>query len=277
MPVKTAQIDTLPVSFFEAPMESFNEFGIGFLRVGTARDAPHLLGSGILVTTCGQHAILTAHHVLEILPKTGRLGLVLESSLRQTTVDTAGLVYKEIARGTVDREGPDLGAVILPAPIAATLSSKKVFYNLDLRREKLLNNPPPRDFGVWFVNGFVDERTVTAPGVDGYSSVRGFFNLSAAGGPDEEASVVGEFDYYEMPVFYPGPNIPRSFGGMSGGGLWQMEIHDDNGVLKPKTPPWLSGVVFYQEETRDNRGAVKCHGRLSVYKAAYEAIATGKW
>lgn len=58
---------------------------------------------------------------------------------------------------------------------------------------------------------------------------------------------------------------------MSGGGLWQVPIYKtEQGVWRHKTP-WLSGVVFYQEETQANRGAVKCHGRHSVYKVAYDA------
>ena len=45
--------------------------------------------------------------------------------------------------------------MILSPQIAAVTAAKKIFYNLDLRRDKLLSSPPERDYGVWFVNGFV--------------------------------------------------------------------------------------------------------------------------
>jgi hypothetical protein len=276
MPTQVVPITELPQSFFEAVAQDLQEFGVGFLRIEDTRDGQDavLLGSGTLVKAAGKHAILTAHHVLEVLPRTGRLGLILAPTVHQHTIDTTGLIYKEIARGSVDQDGPDLGAVILSPQIAAAIAARKIFYNLDLRREKLLSNPPERDYGVWFVNGFVAEGTRHEPGRDQYTAIKAFFNLTGAGGPDTEATEVGDYDYYAFPVTYGAQSVaPRSFQGMSGGGLWQVPISkDEQGVWRHKTP-WLSGVVFYQEETQANHGAVKCHGRRSVYKVAYDTVA----
>ena len=268
-------ITNLPDSLLEAVALDLAQYSIGFLRI---EDTPRgqdaiLLGSGTLVTVGSTHAILTAHHVLHVLPKHGRLGLILSPTLHQHTVDTQALVYREIARGTVDSEGPDLGAVILAPPIAAAIAAKKTFYNLDSRREQLLHRPPDRHDGVWFVHGFVGERTVEEPGRDGFSLIKGFYSFSGAGGPEEPPISIGNHDYFAFPVSYGARSVaPTSFGGMSGGGLWQVTlIRDPQGDIRPKKS-LLSGVVFYQEATTDTQCGVKCHGRSSVYKVAYEAI-----
>lgn len=218
------------------------------------------------------HAILTTQHVLSILPRSGRLGLALSRTAQQDTVDTQGLAFLPIARGTVDAEGPDLGAVVLAPSIASSIAAKKSFYPVDFHRDRVLYSPPDIREGVWFINGFVDERTVEERDKDGYHLVKGFYNLCGAGQPDHTI-VVGDHDYFDFPVSYDARSIaPTSFGGMSGGGLWQIPlIRDAERQIKYETP-LLSGVVFYQEPTTDNYCGVKCHGRASVYRIAFEAI-----
>jgi hypothetical protein len=150
--------------------------------------------------------------------------------------------------------------------------SGKVFYNLEMRRDLLLKTPPLLCDGVWFVNGFIAERTITVHGHERYSLIKGFQNLSGECSP-EPAVIVGEHDYFAVPVSYGGRSVaPKSFGGMSGGGLWQVLLtRDENGNLRHK-PPLLSGVVFYQECDREGSLAVKCHGRVSVYQVVYDAL-----
>ena len=111
-------------------------YTIGFVRIGVknSHETADLLGSGVLVTANKQWAILTAHHVLEILPNTGRLGLVLSNKEEKTTIDIDGIDYVKIDRGRIDADGPDIGFVKLSNNIASTLGAKKSFYNLDKRK-----------------------------------------------------------------------------------------------------------------------------------------------
>jgi len=273
-PVEELPLGELPTAVIEAASRDLVDYIIGFLLVENTprgQDA-RLLGSGTLVSVGTTHAVLTAHHVVSILPRTGRLGLIVSPTLHQHTVDTQGLKYIEIARGTNDAVGPDLGAVVLAPSIASAIAAKKTFYNLDLRRDQLLLTPPDEHDGFWFVNGFIDEKTVEEPGRDGYSAIKGFYNFSGAGGP-EGPVMVGDHDYFAFPVDYVGRSVaPRSFGGMSGGGLWQVPLmRDAQGRITHKNP-LLSGVVFYQDPTTETYCGVKCHGRQSVYRVAYDAI-----
>ena len=179
----------------------------------------------------------------------------------------------KIDRGSVDSEGPDLGALIVAPAIAANLSAHKVFYNLQLRQQKLLEKPPRLVEGVWFLNGFVAEGTKEEIGRQGYEKIKGFLLFSGAAGVDTEYERDG-YDYFDVPITYTKEfSIPRDFGGMSGGGLWQVPLIKKRSTGKLQHEELLfSGVVFYQQPIRDNESMVRCHGRRSVYEIAYDAI-----
>ena len=66
--------------------------------------------------------------------------------------------------------------------------------------------------------------------------------------------------------------MPKSWGGMSGGGLWQVQLKRDMGTVRAISPYVLSGVLFYQWPTTPEVCGVRAHGRKSVYDVAYRAI-----
>jgi len=278
--VEEHPLGDLPEAVIEAAARDVANYSIGFLNVKSPprrSEDVRLLGSGTLVSVGSTHAILTAHHVLSVLPRSGRLALILSPTAQQHSVDTQGLGYIEIARGRIESDGPDLGAIVLAPSIANSIGAMKSYYRLDSHRDHLLNSPPHIRDGFWFVNGFVHEWTVEEQGKDGWGLAKGFYNMSGAGGPDH-AAVDGDHDYFAFPVSYGGRSAaPKSFGGMSGGGLWQVPLaRNGEGQIKYKTP-LLSGVIFYQEPTTETYCGVKCHGRVSVYKVAFEAIGRFKF
>ena len=96
--------------------------------------------------------------------------------------------------------------------------------------------------------------------------------MAAFGGPDEAPVNRDGFDFISMPVTYgSNPDIPLSFEGMSGGGLWQIQLTNEAAGIEAGEL-LLSGVVFYQEALSNNRRNVICHYRNSVYQTAYERI-----
>jgi hypothetical protein len=142
------------------------------------------------------------------------------------------------------REMPRFSGSLAYVFAARRTVGQKTFYNLDLRRDQMLSAPLDLHDGFWFVNGFIDEKTVEEKGRSGYERIKCFYNLSGAGGPEKEI-LVGEHDYFAFPVDYDGGSIaPSSFGGMSGGGLWQVPLtRDADGQINHQAP-LLSGVVF---------------------------------
>lgn len=270
------QVADIPDSLKSDIVRRLAEYSVGFLRLGDTPDGrdAFLLGSGTLVVIGNTFAILTAHHVIQALPRRGRLGIFLAPTFAPHSVDTQGLAYLELARGNHDSEGPDLGAVVLAPSIAGAITAKKTFYNLELRRERLLHNPPNSRDGIWFLHGFVEENTVVEPDtVLGYGLVKRFYSFGGIGRP-KSVLQMGDHDYLTVSISPAAqPPVPKSFGGMSGGGIWQVPLARDKSGDLVQQMPLLSGVAFYQDAVTEEGSAVRCHGRASVYGIAYDAIA----
>lgn len=267
---------SIPSDLINGAMRDVVDFTVGFVRPSDSLDrAPELLGSGTLVSVAGKRAIVTAEHVLShikrAVPNDARLGLLLLPNLPRLSIALASVNCMPIARGRIDSQGPDLGAILLSADVAGSIAAKKNFYNLDRDRDQLLTNPPDRRHGFWFVSGFPATEAVREVDEDG--EVVRFMNLHGVGGP-EEPETRGVYDYYKFPV--PEGNreqAPKSFGGMSGGGFWQIRIRRvPEGLVTLR--PLLSGVVYFQIDTPQEL-ALLCHGRRSVYEVAYRCIETG--
>lgn len=234
-------------------------------------DAVDLQGSGVLVSAGGTRAILTAQHVLKTLPRSGRIPLFLQRTGEPHSIDTAGLAFLDIARGREDHVGPDLAALVLAPQIGASIAAKKLFFNLDLPRAKALEGLPDLRDGVWCAQGFLDERGVVAADPADGVATKYFYNFSGLGGPDQTQELDG-YDYFEFPVSAESRDgAPRSWGGMSGGGLWQVPLKQKGEDVVPLAPI-LSGILFYQHPTTETVSGVRAHGRRSVYEIAYAAI-----
>ena len=125
--------------------------------------------------------------------------------------------------------------------------------------------------GVWVANGFLDERSrVVVEGVG--HRVKGFYNFSAFGGP-EAPETHGEYDYYDYLVTPESrAGTPTSWGGMSGGGIWQVSLRREGGAIVAAGVGLLSGILFYQHPTTATLCGVRGHGRQSVYRLAYASI-----
>jgi hypothetical protein len=228
----------IPETLVASVIETLALHTVAFLRIekhAGGRDA-NLLGSGVFVSAGKQRAILTAHHVLEQLEGATRIPLFLQKAREPHTIDAAGVQLLKIARGRDEAVGPDLGALVLAPQIAGALETKKVAYNLDRRRDQLLNDPPPLDLGPWFAQGFLEERTAVMPAPDDGEPTKYFYNFTGMGGPDE-IHTIGEYDYLDFPVSYEArEGSPVRWGGMSGGGLWQVPIRRMEDRLVPLSP-----------------------------------------
>lgn len=57
------------------------------------------------------------------------------------------------------------------------------------------------------------------------------------------------------------------FGGVSGGGLWRVQIYHspESGHIESKVV--LEGIAFYELGTGNGKGIVRCHGVQSIEKA----------
>jgi len=237
------------------------------------KDNPaQFVGSGTLVQINSIYGILTANHILDVLPSNGYIGLVLPtpSQTHRYQIESSFLTKISIARCELDADGPDLGIIILPQTNVRQISAYASFYNLSFDRDSHVNNPINTKAGVWVLCGFPGDYLTKESLTSSFNHVLGCCNLCGFGTVSREYSSDG-FDYLEIDINHEN-DLPRSFCGVSGGGVWQVLLEQSpKGDLIDKSP-LCSGVAFYQSEIVNNRSTIKCHGRRSIYKIAYEHV-----
>ncbi|HKZ22126.1 MAG TPA: hypothetical protein VJ165_02870, partial [candidate division Zixibacteria bacterium] len=82
-----------------------------------------------------------------------------------------------------------------------------------------------------------------------------------------------EYDIYRSKVRYDDTiGLPKTFGGVSGGGLWRGEIYNQDSLKLH-----LSGVAYKQSELKNEMREIECHGIKSIFIKLYQAILDSKY
>jgi hypothetical protein len=167
------------------------------------------------------------------------------------------LVVQDLKGPKYGEWGPDLVLCRLPDHICSALEADgKVFHALDLAPLPVANDT--RWF--WVLIGVPDEMSTHGPSEDVLAT-------RAIGCHTLHIYEKGEYSYVDL-FFkrnqYEG--LPRSFGGISGGGLWAAEfsLRDTSLELEWTSRIALRGVAFYQHPDTENVATVRCHARKDV-------------
>lgn len=242
------------------------------------QQSPLLIGSGTFVSISNTLGILTAAHVVAKLSKEkscGRpylLGLTLNDYAQKYAIHSNSLEPIIIANGQIESDGPDLGFIVLPHSEKGIIEATKSVHNLDRNRERILNKPPRFSEGLWAICGVPDEKTVYEHTEKRFEPLMGLFMFVGFGGI-HNTFTVGGYDYCHIEVKHDcSPIIPDSFGGVSGGGLWQIPLRKSAEQTIEPIEYILSGVVFYETGWEGLYQSIKCHGRNSIYDMAYSFI-----
>ena len=249
----------------ESAARSLADYAIGFgeLKLNGNIEDGTLFGSGTLVTVGKLVGIVTARHVAEILlkmkarpdsrahivrmPHRGGGCVQHELDLKQTEF--------VLSPGQDGPNGPDLAFVLLSVENAATLKATSSFY-------PLIGRPLPkgRFISIDVTLGIVAEWT-TAPVITADGARRNFTLLSFSGQSEDER----EHEGYDLATLVPPPEsdieLPKSYGGVSGGGVWRVLFKPDgsNAVVERR----LIGTAFYELPTI-GRTAIVHHGPRSL-------------
>ena len=238
----------------------------------------NLIGSGTFVTFGQVHGILTAHHVVRGLTGQYSLGLTgaREGEEHNLVVTRENLRICNIAIPETDEYGPDLAFIYLASwNDVCTIKASRSFHPLEHDRQEMLTGPPAADLGIWFACGVPGERVTEVKSEKGFERLLSYQHWCGAGGANRESDR-GDWDYVEMDVDNdPARGLPASFGGMSGGGLWQVTVAKTSaGALQPRRALYC-GVIFYQRANPDGTRTLRCHGRRTVYDHAFRAVKDG--
>jgi hypothetical protein len=256
-------------------MSRIGQHSIGFVRLIGEEDDAVIAGSGTLIAAGGRHAILTADHVLEKVPSSGSLWLVICREVPTTPnrlhIDASATQKITIGKASHDHHGPDIGILLLSRTDAERLQTWLTFYNIDKRREQVLNAGPLTEDG-WLMFGMLDELTKESGPEGRFTKVKAF-NGSVLFGAKPIERQDAEFDYLDSVALYDeGYTGPESYRGASGGGLWQVSYREREGDIDV-ADAILSGVVYYESPRPANERVIYCHGRRSVYERVYAEMA----
>ena len=235
------------------------DYGVGFVLFPKSTTTVQIVGSGTLVFLNGRPAILTADHVVEALPRSGRVGLMCPTIDNDETfcpkLQMEYAISVRVPRGAHPEIGPDLAVLFLPPDVAATLQAKKSFFNLDRRREAMLADPPKLDDGAWLLCGAAAV-WATEEVVDGHP--RSFLDWKCGVSLPMESKDREGFDYVMVPTRVgKNTDTPETFGGYSGGGLWHVALTGTKGSVQAE--PVLCGIAFFETESQGADRFVRCH------------------
>ena len=254
--------------------EGLEKHSIGLL--GFEDNNPSSLGSGSLVRVGEKRAILTAAHVIQDLPEDGRLGLIVEDRAHNTTIHISSdnLEKKILGKYNATTSGPDLAYILLHEPALRKIPNFKSFYDLRQSATELSKNPLEIDAvnSTWVLVGCPGELMTEADPEGTYLRMFRFCTIKGVG-VVENQHIQGEFDYLEFIAQHSASyNGPDSFGGCSGGALWQVQLGMDSTGQIIRKRKILSGVPFWQYGWIGCKRRIKCHGRQSIYQEVVEDL-----
>ena len=99
------------------------------------------------------------------------------------------------------------------------------------------------------------------------------FNVAARGffGSVKEYRDRNGYDYLDLNVNLNLPGVPSSFGGLSGGSVWQLPLTKarSDGRISWQGEKHFHGVVFWESLHNGQVEFVRCHGTRSLYDVAW--------
>ena len=223
------------------------------------------IGSGVLVKGAKGHGVLTAGHLCAALKEEIRqkrpLACVPQGTREparpgdKSVVLVRFLPAVKMHRMYVDgNRVPDYGCIAVPAVDAPAMEAWGTFVNITRDGPSLKQKDYELNHNAWLAVGFLEERRPYAASV---------FHWNSIGAPKAVYERAGK-RYLFIEAQRADKNLPKSLGGMSGSGLWEVPIagrkDQDADSLEIGTPI-LRGIVFWQEaqEHQDDLLAFYAH------------------
>ena len=231
-----------------------------------AEDKPR--GSGVLVKSTEGYGVLTAGHVCSLLKEDIGRGRVLncipQGLHEETAPDFKHSVLvrplESLEMPTVyvkDRPTPDYGCIVVPEIHARTMEAWGTFVNItrdgpSRKRDYDLNH------NAWLAVGYVKERS---------PSEHSAYHQNLIGAPEAVYERAGK-RYLFLEAQHLDENLPKSIGGMSGSGVWEVPIAGlKDHVAVSLGTPILRGIAFWQEKQKHQEDP------LAFYAHELETIA----
>lgn len=245
---------------------------IGFVDNVDLSSKYEQLGSGVFVSIGNVYGILTARHVSRQIRDYDGIALPITQGIQKFVIKKEHLAILETDESQLEGIGPDLGFIRLGASDVGNVKAHKVFCNLETQLKLISHHKPTLIEGIWYACGAPHEQSTIKPGNEAIGRIHTYKTYSCELRPDKEFSKNG-FDYLDVKYKYPEYQFsPLSFGGVSGGGIWQVLVGLDKNGATVTDSRILSGIIFYQSAFEDKARILRGHFRDSIYKNFYAEI-----
>ncbi len=230
-----------------------------------------LIGFGTLVEIEGTHHVLTAAHVWHEAREAEEIGVALTVLPSTFSIPRDAVRAKTLWSHSDPEWGPDLALLELPRPFVPRIAAHKSFLNLPQQRRRAAAQAPALG-RCWAVTGMVGEFSEVHGPAEGIVEARiqgrAFFSLIQGTHHSDG------HDYFDVGAKVDLPGTPSSFGGVSGGGLWEIGLSQGrSGAILWDGKPRFRGVAFWQSPLAGGRRVIRCHGPQSVFERAWESWA----
>jgi hypothetical protein len=259
------QLRDLPQGVLDEATREAGNFAT-FIVAGDA-----LCGSATFVMLGDCPGLLTARHVWDLANERskpdGLIGFSIADDPHCYQVRKETLVPMNLVSRRSDEFGPDIEFIRLAPAHVSAIRTRRSFYNLSIdpvgRKAKALS-----PVGFSLIAGFPDEEAKSHPGKYGFQALTEQVGIGLISGVDRRFEKDG-FDYLELAVSYKPPaRSPKSFGGVSGAGIWQFPVGKK--LEEPMSATrykdfYLIGVAFYQSPIADDGRFIRAHGQATIY------------
>ena len=267
------KIADIPQSVMDNVVIGLQGFLIPILGQSKIGEIPELIpvGSGTLVKVGRMHYVLTAAHVWHKAKRFERIHFVLASRAPSGFwIPRTHISAKQLWNGESSEWGPDLALLEIPHHYVGTIAAHKAFLNLLLQKATFKKYPPKTKKGFWAITGMVGESSIVQHHPE-VKTVTANIICNAWLSTIQDTRDRQGFDYLHVSANLDLPGLPRSFGGTSGGGLWQIDLSKDtSGVISWDGKRHFRGVAFWETEPIGGRLAIRCHGPRSIFQKAWK-------
>jgi hypothetical protein len=245
-------------------------FTVGFARHPPMHDVGNCFGSGILARYQNVEGILTCAHVVEAAHSQNSIAIIpngVRDDRKSSIHVEFRLLRSHVIKGNVSEEdGPDLAFVQLPAITVSALASVGSVLNLE-RQQEVYKAPLRSPKFMEMLSGSVGEWMGKPIEKKTHTELEN--NIMVIGG---KIGALGSSADYDRLLFKPGGTAPpKSYAGMSGGGIWRAGLQGDDAGGYTVEDRRLIGIAFYETAERSVIG----HGKMSIYDKLLPEIA--KW
>jgi len=222
-------------------------------------DVLKLAGSGTFLAKAGAHYILTAGHVWhQALKSADYVGVTLREIHDHTCLLEVAhiLTYEPDRPGIWNEWGPDLILLRIPDVRVGEIKAFKAFYEMEAGLRSLVT-----------LDRNETHLLVGTPKVLGsYTQNHASVQLFGMWVGNPKIYTHNQWDYFDVKAALHPPSDANTFGGVSGGGLWRVQIYSPPGNGRIESAVVLEGVAFYELGTSKGEGVVRCHGLQSIQK-----------